>query len=222
MDRRHFLKNTSLAGFTIPSLVAATSANAADGQHTEETNKKQDFDIVEVTIDDLQQRMHNNQITSRQLTAMYLKRIEEVDKSGAAINSVIEVNPDALSIAEALDKERKSGKVRGPLHGIPVLIKDNINTGDKMMTTAGSLALVGNKASQDAFIVKLLRDAGAVLLGKTNLSEFANFRSSRSTSAWSSRGKQTKMSIYSQSQSFRLQRGYRLSSGCELVCCRYR
>jgi amidase len=192
MNRRHFLRNTSLAGFTIPSLVAVTSANAADGQHTEERNKKQDFDIVEATIDDLQQRMQSNQVTSKQLTAMYLKRIEEVDKSGPAINSVIEVNPDALSIAEALDKERKSGKVRGPLHGIPVLIKDNIDTGDKMMTTAGSLALIGNKASQDAFIVKLLRDSGAVLLGKTNLSEFANFRSTRSTSAWSSRGKQTK------------------------------
>jgi amidase len=105
---------------------------------------------------------------------------------------VIELNPDALNIADSLDNERKSGKVRGPLHGIPVLIKDNINTADKMMTTAGALALEGNKASKDAFIIKHLREAGAVLLGKTNLSEWANFRSSRSTSGWSSRGGQTK------------------------------
>src|SRR6476469_9879510 len=99
--------------------------------------------------------------TSRSITELYLKRIEAIDKNGPAINSVIEVNPDALSIAAVLDKERKEGKVRGPLHGIPVLIKDNIDSGDKMMTTAGSLALAGNKASQDAFIVKLLREAGA-------------------------------------------------------------
>ena len=105
---------------------------------------------------------------------------------------MIELNPDALSIAATLDQERIAGKLRGPLHGIPVLIKDNIDSGDKMMTTAGSLALVGNKASKDAFIIKQLREAGAVLLGKTNLSEWANFRSSRSTSGWSSRGKQTK------------------------------
>jgi amidase len=191
MNRRHFLRNTSLAGFTIPSLAVATSSNAqtADGNNM---GADAAFTVVEATIDDLQQRMKSNQLTSQALTQMYLKRIEEVDKSGPAINSVIEVNPDALSIAEGLDKERKEGKVRGPLHGIPVLIKDNIDTGDKMMTTAGSLALVGNKASQDAFIVKLLRDAGAVLLGKTNLSEFANFRSSHSTSGWSSRGGQTK------------------------------
>src|SRR3954470_447895 len=194
MNRRRFLRSTSLAGFTIPTLITTTSvaANAADSQNEDEVSTNQAFDIVEATIDDLQHRMQNNQLTSKQLTAMYLKRIEEVDKSGPTINSVIEVNPDALSIAEALDKERKSGKVRGPLHGIPVLIKDNIDTGDKMMTTAGSLALVGNKASKDAFIVKLLRESGAVLLGKTNLRWFANFRSTHSTSGWSSRGKQTK------------------------------
>ncbi|MBI2731515.1 MAG: amidase [Sphingobacteriales bacterium] len=123
---------------------------------------------------------------------MYLKRIEAIDKSGPAINAVIEINPDAIAIAEAMDKERKEGKLRGPLHGIPVLIKDNINTGDKMMTTAGALALVGNKAAKDAFIIQQLRNAGAVLLGKTNLSEWANFRSTRSSSGWSSRGGQTK------------------------------
>ncbi|MBS1564421.1 MAG: amidase, partial [Bacteroidetes bacterium] len=129
----------------------------------------------------------------RSITELYLKRIEAIDKQGPALNSVIELNPDALSIADAMDKERKEGKLRGPLHGIPVLVKDNIDTGDKMMTTAGSVALEGHKAAKDAFIIAQLRAAGAVLLGKTNMSEWANFRSTRSTSAWSSRGGQTKM-----------------------------
>ena len=121
-----------------------------------------------------------------------MKRIESIDKNGPALNSVIEVNPDAISIAENMDTERKNGKIRGPLHGIPVLIKDNIDTGDKMMTTAGSLALQGHKAANDAFIIKRLRESGAVLLGKTNLSEWANFRSNQSSSGWSSRGGQTR------------------------------
>ena len=112
--------------------------------------------------------------------------------SGTKLNAVIEINPDALTIAEAMDKERKNGKVRGPLHGIPVLIKDNIDTADKMQTTAGALALQGNIAKQDSFVAKKLREAGAVILGKTNLSEWANFRSSRSVSGWSSRGGQTR------------------------------
>lgn len=136
--------------------------------------------------------MQKGEYTARSLTELYLQRIEDVDKKGPSLHAVIEVNPDALAIADDLDKERKAGKIRGPLHGIPVLVKDNIDTGDKMMTTAGSLALVGNKATQDAHIIKKLREAGAVLLGKTNLSEWANFRSTRSTSGWSSRGGQTK------------------------------
>ena len=146
----------------------------------------------EVTIDQLQKKMQSGTLTSESITAMYLKRIREIDKAGPKLNSVIEINPDALEIARSLDKERKAGKVRGPLHGIPVLIKDNINTGDKMMTTAGSLALKGNHAKKDAFIIKQLRASGAVLLGKTNLSEWANFRSTHSASAWSSRGGQTR------------------------------
>ena len=113
-------------------------------------------------------------------------------RNGPALNSIIELNPDALNIAAALDKERKQGKIRGPLHGIPILIKDNINSGDQMLTTAGSLALMGNRAKEDAFVLKQLREAGVVLLGKTNLSEWANFRSSHSCSGWSSRGGQTK------------------------------
>ena len=151
-----------------------------------------EFTLNEITIDDLQQKMQSGELTARSIAEMYLKRIQEIDKEGPKLNSVIELNPDALTIADALDKERKEGKVRGPLHGIPVLIKDNIDTADKMMTTAGSLALEGHKAVKDAFIVGELRKVGAVLLGKTNLSEWANFRSTRSSSGWSSRGGQTK------------------------------
>jgi amidase len=150
------------------------------------------FDLNEITVDELQQKMQKGELTSRAITKKYLNRIAALDKKGPAINAVIELNPDALSIAEAMDQERKAGKIRGPLHGIPVLIKDNIDTADRMMTTAGALALEGNIASKDAFIVARLREAGAVLLGKTNLSEWANFRSTRSSSGWSSRGGQTK------------------------------
>lgn len=151
-----------------------------------------EFVLNELTIEDLQQKMQAGEWTARSITELYLKRIQEIDKEGPKLNSVIEINPDALSIADMLDKERKEDKVRGPLHGIPVLIKDNIDTGDQMMTTAGSLALLGHKAAKDAFIIDQLRKAGAVLLGKTNLSEWANFRSTRSSSGWSSRGGQTK------------------------------
>lgn len=179
---------------SVPAMaLAASQANAANtnGNYGEGWFMK-DLNLEEITIDELQQKMASGEQTSKSITKMYLKRIESIDKSGPGLNSVIEVNPDAIAIAEKMDAERKAGKLRGPMHGIPVLIKDNINTGDKMMTTAGSLALVGNKASKDAFIVGQLRNAGAVLLGKTNLSEFANFRSERSTSAWSSRGGQTR------------------------------
>lgn len=189
MHRRLFIKNTSLTTLTLPALIAATASTA---KAADTTVIAADFDLIETTIDELQKRMSSGELTSQKITEMYLKRIEEVDKNGPAINSVIEVNPDAISIAAAMDAERNTGKVRGPLHGIPILIKDNIDTGDKMMTTAGSLALAGNIAFKDAHIIKLLRESGAVLLGKTNLSEFANFRSTRSTSGWSSRGGQTK------------------------------
>lgn len=151
-----------------------------------------EFALLEATIDMLQQKMQSGEYTSQSITRLYLKRIAEIDKKGPALNAVIELNPDALAIAEQMDAERKAGKTRGPLHGIPVLVKDNINTGDNMQTTAGSLALEGHKAAKDAFIITKLRESGAVLLGKTNLSEWANFRSTRSTSGWSSRGGQTK------------------------------
>ncbi|MCW3113788.1 MAG: amidase [Segetibacter sp.] len=189
MDRRKFLRSGSLAGFTVPALL---TAKAGESAWLPSNLAAKDNDLTEATIDELQAKMQSGVLSSKAITKWYLKRIEQVDKKGPRLNSVIEVNPDAVTIAETMDAERKSGKVRGPMHGIPVLIKDNIDTGDKMMTTAGSLALVGNRATKDAFIVKQLREAGAVILGKTNLSEFANFRSSRSTSAWSSRGGQTK------------------------------
>ena len=151
-----------------------------------------EFELDELTISDLQEGMRSGRFTARSLVRKYLDRIDEIDKGGPAIHSVIEINPDAVSLAELLDRERKEKGPRGPLHGIPILIKDNIDTADRMMTTAGSLALVGARPSQDSFVAKKLREAGAVLLGKTNLSEWANFRSSHSTSGWSGRGGQTR------------------------------
>lgn len=162
------------------------------------------FPIEEATIASLQEAMESGRLTSEELVKIYLVRIESIDgpgnpsireqmaRRGPNLNSIIELNPDALKIARERDAERKAGRVRGPLHGIPIVIKDNIDTADRMMTTAGSVALEGNYAKQDAFIVEKLREAGAVLLGKTNLSEWANFRSTRSTSGWSSRGGQTR------------------------------
>jgi amidase len=150
------------------------------------------FELAEATVAQLQARMSAGQDTARSLVDKYVARIQAVDRSGPALRSVLEINPDARSIADSLDAERKAGRLRGPLHGIPVLIKDNIATHDRMMTTAGSLALEGAPAPKDAFIVTRLREAGAVILGKTNLSEWANFRSTHSTSGWSGRGGQTK------------------------------
>ena len=196
MKRRDFLSNGSLAVAGTAALLTASCNNNVSEAKKETTVPAMadlaDFELNEMTLTELQEKMTAGKYTAEQLTALYLQRIEAIDKNGPKLNSVIEVNPDAIAIAKAMDAERKSGKVRGPLHGIPVLIKDNIDTVDKMMTTAGSLALVGNVASQDAFIVKKLREAGAVLLGKTNLSEWANFRSTKSCSGWSSRGGQTK------------------------------
>jgi amidase len=150
------------------------------------------FEFDEVTIADLQDGMKSGKHTARSIAEKYLERIEAIDGRGPEIRSVIETNPDALAIAEALDKERKAKGPRGPLHGIPVLIKDNIDTADRMMTTAGSLALVGSKPPKDSYVAQKLRAAGAVILGKTNPSEWANIRSSHATSGWSGRGGLTK------------------------------
>ena len=150
------------------------------------------FELDEATVTDLQTGMKSGKYTARSITEKYLERINEIDKRGPAINAIIELNPDALAIADSLDKERHEKGPRGPLHGVPVLIKDNIDTADRMMTTAGSLALSGSIAPRDSFVAQRLREAGAVILGKTNLSEWANFRSSHSSSGWSGRGGQTR------------------------------
>src|SRR6266700_78521 len=144
--------------------------------------------LEEATIGELQAAMASGQLTARRLAEMYLERIQTLDKSGPTLNSILEVNPAALEIADALDRERQARGPRGPLHGIPSLLKDNLATADRMQTTAGSLALLGSRPPRDAFVVSKLRDAGAVILGKTNLSEWANFRSTASSSGWSGRG----------------------------------
>jgi amidase len=192
MDRRIFIKNSSIAGISATLGFASSCNQPIESQKIEKNKSLDSFELNEVTVDVLQEKMKSGVYTSRSITQLYLDRIEKIDRSGPHINAIIELNPDALSIADAMDAERKAGKIRGHLHGIPVLIKDNINTADKMQTTAGSLALVGNIAKKDAFIIARLREAGAVLLGKTNLSEWANFRSTNSCSGWSSRGGQTK------------------------------
>lgn len=145
-------------------------------------------DVIDRSVDELQAAMRLGKVTSQELVRAYLLRIEQIDRAGPRLNAVIEINPDAMAIAAELDQERAKARVRGPLHGIPILIKDNIATADRMQTTAGSLAMVGVKPMRDAFIVTQLRNAGAVIIGKTNLSEWANFRSTRSTSGWSGRG----------------------------------
>ncbi len=144
--------------------------------------------MEEYTISELQQKMASGELTSRRLTELYLERIDSIDKNGPRLNAIIETNPDALAIASSLDEERARGSTRGPLHGIPIVLKDNIDTADRMQTTSGSLALEGNYAIRDAGLVERLRAAGAVILAKANLSEWANFRGKNSTSGWSSRG----------------------------------
>ena len=183
-NRREFLK-TGAAG-----LAAMALFRNAKGEITTGPLDGDPFpELVEVTISELQAQMKSGKLTARKLTEMYLERIKQIDTK---TRSVIELNPDALVIADAMDKERKKGKVRGPMHGIPILIKDNIDTADNMLTTAGSLALIDAPTpKQDAFVVQQLRKAGAVIIGKTNLSEWANFRGNRSISGWSGRGGQT-------------------------------
>jgi amidase len=186
MNRRDFLK-TGLAGSAAAWAVCSTGAAAASPKfHPFSHVRSSEWD--EVTISQLRSAMWAGRLTAAGITRYYLRRIRDLDQHGPKLNSVIEANPDALPLAESLDRERKARGPRGPLHGIPVLIKDNIATRDKMMTTAGSLALAGSIPPADAFLVKRLRAAGAVILGKTNLSEWANFRSTHSTSAWSGRG----------------------------------
>src|SRR2546421_11241028 len=190
MKRRTFLR----AGLASTATILSPALGSARAQVKDKDNTSaavapaKPFEFEETTIAELQAAMRSGKHTSRTITEAYLERIQDVDKQGASLNSIIELNPDALAMAENLDNERRTGRMRGPLHGIPILIKDNIDTGDRMLTTAGSLALVGQPAPRDAYIVEKLRESGAVILGKTNLSEWANIRSKHSTSGWSGRG----------------------------------
>ena len=178
VDRREFLGMSALAGLGFAMTKGSQVSHGA-----------QTFEIAEATVADINAAMRAGRLTSRSLVERYLANIKAID---GKLNSIIELNPDAIAIADQMDRERKSGKIRGPLHGVPVLIKDNIDTADRMKTTAGSLALLDAPTpKQDAFIVAQLRSAGAVIIGKTNLSEWANFRSTKSSSGWSGRGGQT-------------------------------
>lgn len=187
MDRRSFLYK-SVSGV----LAASEAASAAQRGKKIPELEAAPLSLEEISVSELSRQMTIGLMTSEIICAKYLQRIEDIDRKGPALRAVIETNPDALEIARSLDAERKAKGARGFLHGVPVLIKDNIETGDKMQTTAGSLALEGAPAAQDSYVAQQLRAAGAVILGKTNLSEWANFRSTHSVSGWSGRGGQTK------------------------------
>jgi amidase len=191
-DRRQFLQTSLLGAAAVAALPAEPVASASAAVEPKTAGKVEPFELDEMSVADFQEAMKSGKESAHSLVKKYRSRIEAIDKQGPALNSIIEFNPDALEIADALDRERKAKGPRGPLHGIPVLIKDNIDTADRMHTTAGSLALVDARPSEDAFVVRKLREAGAVILGKTNLSEWANIRCSYSTSGWSGRGGLTK------------------------------
>jgi amidase len=191
-SRRKFLQGAVTAAAASAAYPALAAAREFPALAQPAAGEVKPFELDEITISDLQDGMKSGKFTARSLVEKYTARIQDIDKQGPAVNAVIELNPDAPAIADALDQERKEKGPRGPLHGIPVLIKDNIDTADRMMTTAGSLALLGSKPPKDSFVAQKLRAAGAVILGKTNLSEWANIRSSHSTSGWSGRGGLTK------------------------------
>ncbi len=198
LSRRAFMGLGALSGAL--ALTGACTPSDTAPSPTAETPPQPDpqpaanaaFELSELGVEELQEGMEAGRWSAGELTQMYLARIEALDRGGPTLRSVIETNPDAVVIAEQLDEERRQGQVRGPLHGIPILIKDNIGTADRMNTTAGSHALIGAIPSQDAFVAQRLREAGAIILGKANLSEWANFRSTRSSSGWSGRGGQCK------------------------------
>src|SRR2546423_7031973 len=189
MNRRNFVRGSLVSSFALATVRTRAIEKTSS---TENASPPPAFELDEMTISELESGMASGKYTSHSITRKYLDRIDDIDKRGPAINAVIELNPDALSIATDMDRERKAGRVRGSLHGIPVLIKDNIDTHDRMTTTAGSLALAGSIPPQDSTVAKKLREAGAVIIGKSNLSEWANFRSAKSSSGWSGRGGQTR------------------------------
>jgi amidase len=193
MKRRTFLTTTTIASAGLSAFLISGCSNVTKNEGSDVVaDVAVAFELEEETISSLREKLSSGKYTSEQLVQLYLDRIETIDKNGLELHSIIEVNSEAIAIAKTMDAEMKAGKSRGALHGIPVVIKDNIDTADKMQTTAGSLALEGNYASKDAFVVARLREAGAIIIGKTNLSEWANFRSTHSCSGWSSRGGQTK------------------------------
>ena len=183
LSRRNFLQLGALAG-------GAAAVTGGRPLRTARAEVPAQGDLTDATVAELQAAMTAGHVTSFSLVNAYLTRIANLDQAGPKVNSIIEVNPDAQAIAQKLDVERRAGRVRGPLHGIPVVLKDNVDTGDRMQTAAGSLGLVGTPARRDSTVAANLRDAGAVILGKTTLSEWANFRGFSSTSGWSGRGGQ--------------------------------
>ena len=208
VDRRRFLRSGALAGAALaagpaacgsaldPEAAAHVGPEAQAAGIPEQAGAPQPgappepFELEELSIGEVAASMASGQRTARSVTEAYLARIARIDRQGPTLRSIIETNPDALDIADALDRERAAGRVRSPLHGVPILVKDNIDTADRMTTTAGSLALNGSVPAEDSYVAQRLREAGAVLLGKANLSEWANFRSTRSSSGWSARGGQ--------------------------------
>ncbi len=191
LSRREFLRASGVAGALAVTESACAEGVAVPASARQETSgATDDFALAEVTIGDLQAGLATGEWTTRDLAEAYLTRIDQIDGRGPTLRSVLETNPEALAIADGLDRERREGRLRGPLHGVPVLLKDNIDTADRMTTTAGSLALAGWIPSEDSGVAARLRGAGALLLGKANLSEWANFRSTRSSSGWSGRGGQ--------------------------------
>jgi amidase len=192
LSRRGFVALTSTAAAAGAIASMAGVATAASPRLPRRAGGHAGFDVEERSVAEWQAALSRGELTSRQLVERYLQRIESLDATGPKLRAVLETNPDALDIATALDAERRAGKLRGPLHGIPVLVKDNIDTADRMHTTAGSEALAADRPSRDAFVVERLRAAGAIVLGKTNLSEWANFRSTHSSSGWSARGGQAR------------------------------
>ncbi len=188
MKRRTFLKNSVATG----TILSINSCQSTDPEEKTAFTSYDEFSLNEMTISEITAAYEKGEMNCEQVTELYLKRINSIDKDGPFLNSVIELNPDALSRAKILDADRRRGKIHGPLHGIPILLKDNIDTAGNMMTTAGSLALEGNYVPKNARVAQKLEDGGAIILGKTNLSEWANFRSTRSTSGWSGKGGQTR------------------------------
>ena len=197
LSRRTFVASacaTATAAALVP-LVPRRGDAAPRGSSSRRTSTRRRHDVVEVeerSVAEWQAALARGELTSRDLVERYLQRIESLDRTGPMLHAVLETNPDALDIAASLDAERRAGKTRGPMHGIPVLVKDNIDTADRMHTTAGSEALVDGSPTRDAFVVERLRAAGAIVLGKTNLTEWANFRSTHASSGWSARGGQAR------------------------------